>query len=37
MVILGFVLILISAVAILGAIFLLDGTGVEYFGATCPR
>ncbi|WP_067438590.1 hypothetical protein [Nocardioides jensenii] len=36
MVILGFVLILISAVAILGAIFLLDGTGVEYFGADVP-
>lgn len=36
MVLLGLLLIVLSAVAILGAIFLLDGSGVEYFGADVP-
>ncbi|KRF16564.1 hypothetical protein ASG90_09790 [Nocardioides sp. Soil797] len=36
MVLLGLLLIVLSAVAILGAIFLLDSSGVEYFGADVP-
>lgn len=36
MVLLGLLLIALSAVAILGAIFLLDSSGVEYFGADVP-
>ncbi|QIX28230.1 hypothetical protein ncot_17765 [Nocardioides sp. JQ2195] len=36
MVLLGLLLLVLSAVAVLGAIFLLDSSGVEYFGADVP-
>lgn len=36
MVLLGLLLLVLAAVAILGAIFLIDSSGVEYFGADVP-
>lgn len=36
MVLLGLLLIVVAAIAILGAVFLLDSSGVEYFGADVP-
>lgn len=36
MLLLGLLLIVLSTVAILGAIFLLESSGVEYFGADVP-
>lgn len=36
MVLLGLLLVALSVIAILGAVFLLDSSGVEYFGADVP-